>query len=368
MDTATKRALGTVVKASMKRYQVPGVSIGIWHDGTEYLAGYGVTNIEFPLPVDNETLFQIGSTTKTITGTLVMQLVEEGIVNLEDPVRKHLPKFRLSDETAAKKVRIKHLVTHLGGWRGDYFKDTGRGSNALARSVTGMRREVPQLTPVGTLWAYNNAGFHVLGRIIEVLRKKPYEEVVNERIFEPLGMSNSYFFSEDIITHKTALGHLPSAEGIKIARPFGLPRAVNPAGGVTSTAADQIRWARFHLGHDLGPDAKEVLSRRYIKQMQTSRHKVKSSFEEVGITWFMDRVGGTQVVRHGGSINGQMSAFLFVPKHDFAITVLTNGALGSLLGSTVTKWCFERLLGLTAPEPATRRLRPADASRYSGTY
>ncbi|MCA1705844.1 MAG: beta-lactamase family protein, partial [Actinobacteria bacterium] len=75
MDAGAKRGLGAVVRASMKRHQVPGVAVGIWHEGAEYLAGYGVTNIEFPLPVDAQTLFQIGSTNKTITGTLVMQLV-----------------------------------------------------------------------------------------------------------------------------------------------------------------------------------------------------------------------------------------------------------------------------------------------------
>ncbi len=366
MDPGARRSLTAVVKKAMARFDVPGTSIALWHDGREHFASYGVTNIEFPLDVDEHTLFQIGSTTKTITGTIVMRLVEEGLLDLEDPVRKHLPKFRLSDERAAKQVRIKHLVTHLGGWKGDVFDDTGRGADALARIVRRLAGK-PQLTPVESVWAYNNAGFYVLGRIIEVVRKKPYEEVVAEEILEPLGMTKSFFFAEDIVTHKAALGHIHSEVGLRITRPWGLKRAVNPCGGLTSTAVDQLRYARFHLGHDLGPEAVKILPRRAIKQMQRPRHKVGSSIDDVGITWLLETISGTRTVRHGGSINGQMSAFMLVPKHDFAITVLTNAHLGYRLHDVVTTWALDKLLGIrrqTSPRKLTPQLRTA----YEGTY
>ncbi len=352
----------------MDRWDVPGAAIGVWHEGETHFLGLGVTNIEFPQPVDPETLFQIGSTTKTFTGTIAMQLVEEGVLDLDAPVRSYLPAFRLQDEAAAEAVRIGHLVTHLGGWRGDYFDDTGRGNNALSRGVRRMRRHVAQLTPVGSLWHYNNAGFHVLGRVIEVLCKKPYEQVVSERILTPLGLSKSFFFAEDIITHKTALGHIPSADRLKVARPWGLPRLINAAGGLTSNVIDQIRYARFHLGHDLGPEARKVLARRAIKAMQRPRHKIGGSPAAVGVTWMLDSIERTRTVRHGGSINGQMSAFMFVPKHDFAITVLTNSSGGTQLNNVVTEWALEKLLGLSRPKPQRSRLRPADVARYAGTY
>src|SRR2546421_6376235 len=170
---ALRTKLGKVVEAAMKEFDVPGVSVGILHEGKELTAGYGITNIEFPLPVDDETLFQIGSTTKTFTATAIMQLVDDGLVDLEAPVRSFLPKFRVSEEAIGDQILVRHLLTHMGGWLGDYFDDVGRGEDALRRIVSRMASRTPQLTPLGKWWSYNNAGFYVAGRIIEVVTKKP---------------------------------------------------------------------------------------------------------------------------------------------------------------------------------------------------
>src|SRR5437899_6536150 len=105
----------------MKKFDVPGVSVGILHEGAELVAGYGVTNIEFPQPVDGDTLFMIGSTSKTFTATAIMQLVDEGLVDLEAPVRTYLPKFRVKDKALSDQILVRHLLTHMGGWLGDYF-------------------------------------------------------------------------------------------------------------------------------------------------------------------------------------------------------------------------------------------------------
>src|SRR2546430_1561136 len=100
----------------MSRYHVPGIAIGILHDGDEDIAAYGVTNLEHPLPVDADTLFQIASITKTITATVVMRLVERGALDLDSPIRRYLPEFKLRDEDVAKRATLRHLVTHTGGW------------------------------------------------------------------------------------------------------------------------------------------------------------------------------------------------------------------------------------------------------------
>ena len=152
----------------MSRYHVPGIAIGILHDGDEDIAAYGVTNLEHPLPVDADTLFQIASITKTITATVVMRLVERGALDLDSPIRRYLPEFKLRDEEVAKRATLRHLVTHTGGWLGDCFADFGKGDDALARYVAAMA-ELEQLTPLGEIWHYSNSSFAFLGRLIEVV-------------------------------------------------------------------------------------------------------------------------------------------------------------------------------------------------------
>src|ERR1044071_6967307 len=117
--------------AEMKRLKVPGVAIGVWHRGKEYAEGFGVTSVEHPLPVTAATLFQTGSISKTFTGTMIMKLVEDGKVDLDAPVRAYLPDFKVQDSDVSERVTVRHLLTHTGGWVGDYFNDFGNGEDAL---------------------------------------------------------------------------------------------------------------------------------------------------------------------------------------------------------------------------------------------
>ena len=156
------RLLCDFIVSEMRRLGVPGVAVGIFHDGREHMAGIGITSVENPLPVTADTLFQIGSTTKTITGTIIMQLVENGQIDLDEPVRTYLPELRLTDKTAEERVTPRHLITHMSGWVGDYFSDTGDGDDALARYVAEMA-DLDQVVPIGTVWSYNNAGFGLAG-------------------------------------------------------------------------------------------------------------------------------------------------------------------------------------------------------------
>src|SRR5215207_9079356 len=178
--------------SEMKRLQVPGVAIGIWHKRKEYSTGFGVTSVEHPLPVTADTLFQTGSISKTFTGTMIMKLVEDGKVNLDAPVKKYVQDFKVQDKAVAEKVTVRHLLTHMGGWVGDYFNDFGNGEDALDRMVNDIAR-LPQIQPLGTIWSYNNAGFNVASRVIEVVTKKPYEKALQEMVFDPIGLKMSLF-------------------------------------------------------------------------------------------------------------------------------------------------------------------------------
>src|SRR5579863_3467456 len=151
---------------AMEKHKVPGVVLGIVYEGREFIRGFGVTNIRHPLPVDDKTLFQIGSTTKTFTATAAMRLVEAGKLALDQPIRSYLPDFAMRDPDVTARLTMRHLLTHTGGWDGDFFPDTGNGDDALAKYVK-LMADLPQLTPLGTILSYNNSAFSLAGRAIE---------------------------------------------------------------------------------------------------------------------------------------------------------------------------------------------------------
>ena len=162
-------------------------------------------------------------------------------------MRTYLPDFKVADETAASQATIRHLLTHMGGWAGDLFDDTGAGEDALAKYVGNMA-DLEQLAPLGTVWSYNNAGFSLAGYVIEVTTGKSYQAALQELVLEPLGLKDSYLDPGDVITHRFSVGHNVTEEGIQVARPWPLPRSLHPAGGITCHVQDLLRYARFHLG------------------------------------------------------------------------------------------------------------------------
>jgi CubicO group peptidase (beta-lactamase class C family) len=347
------------IRTSMEETQTPGVAVGLLHEGEERVAGFGVTSLESPLDVTPDTLFQIGSITKTFTGTAVMRLVERGDIDLDAPVRRYLPELTLSDEAVAARVTMRHLLTHTGGWIGDYFDDLGSGDDALARICEGMST-LPQLTPVGDVWSYNNAGFYLAGRVIEVVARKPYEQALHELVLEPLGLQYSFFFADDVMTRRFAVGHHRNDDGPPtVARPWGIGRAHHPAGGIASTVRDLLRYARFHLGESDG-----VLTRASLEEMQTSQLEAGSIFDQVGITWSISERTGARIIGHGGGTNGQISLFFFAPAHEFAFAVLTNYQRGGEVAFAARGAALEAI-GATEREPQPVDLAPDE---YLGTY
>jgi len=255
------------VHDAMRRFHVPGVAVGVVHAGEETIHTFGVTSIDNPLPIQPDTLFQIGSITKTFTATALMRLVEQGKVDLEAPVRRYLPDFRLRDEEVAQQVTVRHLVTHTAGWVGDDFTDTGPGDDALARYVDNLV-ELPQLTPLGELWSYCNSGFAVAGRVIEVVCGQSYESAARELVLEPLGMGHSFFSAAEVMTHRFVVGHTSPFEEVAepvVARPWPLARAANSMGGLISCVPDLLRYARVQLGR--GP--RDFLAPESVARMRS---------------------------------------------------------------------------------------------------
>jgi CubicO group peptidase (beta-lactamase class C family) len=347
------------------RLWVPGASVGVLHDGAIYAGGVGITSVEHPLPVTPETLFQIGSTSKTVTATALMQLVEERRVDLDAKVRTYLPRFRLQSEADAARLTVRDLVTHHTGYVGDYFRDTGRGEDAIARIVAKMANS-PQLVPAGSVFSYSNAAFYVLAHIVETLRGKPFEEVIREQLFKPLGMGSSFYFPEECMTYRVASGHIVTQDGPRIARRWHMWRSGAGGGGVISNVIDQMRYAALHVG---AVDAQSVLSRASVALMQRVQRPAGSMCESIGISWMLDDAGeGQCLVKHGGATNGQLSSFEMIPSTGFAVTVLTNADTGRETRQTIADRAQRHFLGFDKPEPRAADGLAVDTPEYAGTY
>jgi CubicO group peptidase (beta-lactamase class C family) len=317
------------------------------------------------VPIDERTLFQVGSTGKTFTATAVMRLVEQGRVDLAAPVRAYLPGLRLRDPEVAGRVTVLHLLNHTAGWTGDFFEDTGWGDDALARYVERMA-DLEQVSPLGATGSYNNAAFALAGRVVEVVTGQTYEAALAELVLRPVGLGETFLRPNDVMTRRFTVGHVERDGAVEVARPWSLPRSSRPmGGGLASSVRDQVRWARFHLG-----DGEGVLRRETLERMQAPTASLAASAlgDHVGIAWLLRDVEGVRVVAHGGTTHGQLSAFQMVPERDFAITVLTNATSGGQLHAAVVRWALEAYLGVVQRDPEPLPLTAEELAPYAGTY
>jgi len=359
------QALSEVVSSLAEELQVPGVAVGLLHDGQEHHAVHGVTSIEHPLPVDERTLFLCGSTTKTFTATALMVVVVQGLVELEAPVRTYLPDFRVADEEAASSVTVVQLLNHTAGWDGDFFKNTGEGDDALARYVAAMA-ELRQLTQPGESVSYNNASFGVAGRLVEAVAEVPYEEAVHTFLLDPLGLKDTQFFTRLMMTRRFAAGHQRLQDGGTTVMPFGLPRGANPEGGLATTTRDLVAWARFHIDGDasiLSPELTQVM------REPTVHAPGWSAGDAVGLSWLLGDVAGLPVVGHGGAMPGQLSMFKTVPEQGFALVSHTNcHPTGAAFNGRLMRWAWEAVLESPIPEPETVPRTAEEIEPFCGRY
>src|SRR5215216_1649312 len=204
--------LSDLVAATATMFAIPGVAVGVWVDGQEIYACHGVTSVDNPLPVDRDTLYTLGSISKTYTATALMRLVAEGRVDLDAPVRRYVPELELGDERTAAEVTVLNLLNHTSGLGWDLLVDTGEGDDALAGFVAKLT-ELELIAPPGTRTSYSQAGYSLLGRVIEKVAGMPYEKAIASLVFEPLGLSHSFFAPFDVMARRFAVGHNRSEDG-----------------------------------------------------------------------------------------------------------------------------------------------------------
>ena len=192
MDGQLFEELCAAVERERVRRGVPGVMFGVSVDGERHVRGFGVVNASTGVAAEPDTLVQIGSITKTFVGTAIMRLVEAGKLDLDSTVRSHISSFAVVDPEAFERATIRHLMTHLGGWDGDFFIDTGDGDDALDRYVEALHVASP-VAPIGTHYSYNNAGFSLLGLIIQNVTGQAFDTALTDLVINPLGLDRASY-------------------------------------------------------------------------------------------------------------------------------------------------------------------------------
>jgi len=359
-----------LLRELLDRFDVPGAVLGVSHRGERVLVTAGVAGLRNPQPVSTATVFQLGSISKVYTATLLLALAGPEI--LERPVAELVPEAEWMDP----EIRVHHLLTHSSGLGGDYFADTGRGEDALARYVTALAslpRDVPLAS--GSRYSYCNSGFAVLGRLIEILSGENYDAALRTRLLDPLGARATVTLAEDAIMHPVALGHnRHDPEPLRADHTWNFSRACNPLGGVCASAGDLLSFAELHLrdGHGgdgatiLDPEAARLMRQRHLQTPPLSRPSAR------GLGWGIYDWEGAELVGHDGETLGQIACLRLVPSEGLAFVVLTNAIPD---GDEITRALGEAVLepwGLVQPTIA----RPShgigngrfDPGPYLGRY
>ena len=335
--------LATLVAQKMAEYSVPGVAFGVLKNGQLTMRGFGVTNVDDPQPLTSDTVFPIASISKTVTATAIMRLAEQGKLELDAPIRRYIPEFAVADPDATRDVALWHLLTHTPGWEGQ-LNPEDRGIYSLSYFAE-SQRELPQLAPPGAIWSYNNAGFTIAGRVIELATGQRIHEALRALVIEPLGLTHTFTRTEDAVTYRFAAAHRSSDGKVTVARPISRSSTVT-AGGVWMSLADILAYAKFHLGDGTGAGGKPVLTRKSLELMRTARVKKVGTDDEMGLGWHLRKVGGVTTASHGGTL-GHISLLELVPDRNMALAVLTNHSNGWRLIQDVERTALRVLEGMT---------------------
>ena len=355
------RAVADALVAAMREARIPGAALGILAGGREEHASFGVASLSSLRPVTPNTLFQIGSLTKTYTATAIWRLIDEGALALDAPVRRYLRGLRLRDEATITAVTVANLLEHTAGWYGDEGFDTGDDAFALTRYVDSRLPELPQLFECGEFFSYNNAAFGLLGRLVELTAMTDYNDALQKLVLGPLGLTNTVLDRAAVLKRPYADGHtampVNGRDTVAVQTPLWIPRSADPAGGIWSTTRDVLRYARLHLGLE-PPGRTRIVTPASLQAMQEPAVPVPGLSLAMGRSWFSQDVDGLRVISHDGDTLGQHTVFVAVPQRRFAFVLLLNGQPGAVAGLAALDEALARYPGL---EPLSGGVGPISA-------
>jgi CubicO group peptidase (beta-lactamase class C family) len=313
------------LEKTLREQKIPGLAVGIVEAGRQvYIRGFGVMDSRDPSrPVTAETLFHMASITKPFVATSVMQLVEQGKVDLDAPITRYLPYFRLKDPRY-RSITVRLMLTHTSGMPDveDYLWDKPEfDDGALERYVRSLEDRLLLWEP-GTKFAYSNMAYEVLGDLVAKVSGMSFENYVGENILKPLGMRSSTLLLKEAAPAKLAVGHTRAKDGAVIpVVHYPYNRSHTPSSNLHSSAMDMVRWMLVNLNRG-ELDGHRILKNSTYDLMWTPT--VTSKKERVGISWFLSNYKGQQIVKHGGQDVGFLTTVVLLPARKTGVVVLVN--------------------------------------------
>ena len=374
--------LAPELEKNIEKFQIPAASVAVFHKGAFYTAAAGILNINTGVEATCDSCFQIGSITKVFTATLVMRLVEQGLLDLDKPVKHYIPTFEVADPAATAGITVRQLLCHTSGLDGDSSVEADYGRDKLARFVERCAF-LSQIHPVGQYFSYCNTGFNIAGRLIEVATGKTFEEAAEALLITPLCMTHTAMLPEQTLKFRCAIGHVPvppeethdtgSAPGMKISPMPFLESSGAPAGSfATMTAADLLKFACLHLDEGKALGGVRILSKKSVRAMQTKQATIPAPVSENGIGWGLGwslmEWDGQRAVGHDGGTIGQNSYLRLIPSKSMAVCLLTNGGDHMGLKKALFSKLFHSLAGICVPGTPEPLDIKTDNAPFTGRY
>jgi CubicO group peptidase (beta-lactamase class C family) len=343
--------IDTFITSAMKDWKVPGAAVAVVQDGKVVISkGYGLRDIKKELPVTPQTLFAIGSITKSFTVLSLGTLVDEGKLDWDKPVREYLPSFRLFDPVASERMTPRDLVTHRSGL--PRHDPMWYNSTFTRKEMVERLRYLEPSKDFRSAYQYNNLMFMTAGFLAGELSGLPWEQLVRQRILVPLGMKNTNFSVAD--SKKSADAALPYQKVKEELKeiPFRGLDEMAPAGSINSSIEDMSKYLLMHLNK--GKYAKgQIVSESNLTEMHTPQMVVGRGFlrwpelghSSYGMGWSISSYRGFKLVEHGGAIDGFNALVTFLPQKNVGVVVLVNRG-GTPLMQVIAYNVHDRLLKL----------------------
>lgn len=339
VQSGTPQALEAIVRDFAEQHRLPGVAAGVWRRG-EVILRMGVGHQAGPgsPPIDGETVFHLASVTKPFLATAVMQLVQEGRMCLDCPLRRYLPYFSM-EGPGAERITIRQILTHTAGtgdtndfrWTSPEYDDGA--VERYVRSLVPLRLDFAP----GSSWRYSNRGFDVLADAIAKADGQPFEAAIQRRILTPLGMRRSTLLMTDIDSARMARGHRRDGTAVGF-----YPYNRRHAGSSTlhSTLDDMLRWAAANVGRGV-IDQRRILPASAYDELWRPYRDIRATIAAdtrragyvfpydsmaIGLSWFLPVERGRQLVYHSGGDPGFASNVLLSPSEEIGVVVLMNAS------------------------------------------
>lgn len=316
------------IESAMDTWSVPGMAIAVVDHGEVILSkGYGFSDREAERSATDETMFAIGSSSKAFTALAVAMLVEDGLIEWDEPIRTYLPDFDLWDETAAKEMTAVDLLSHVSGLpRHDL---AWYGSTKTRAELYAALRHFEPSTSFRGGWQYQNLMYMTAGVLIEAVTGKSWEAFIQERIFDPLGMTTASPAFAALSEHASAATGYQWKDSLVTTIPYRNLDNIGPAGSINANVQDMARWVQVLL-HGGTLDSVQIADPSTVQAVMQPRSIMPSGANEerfymlYGMGWMITSYRGHLMVEHGGNIDGFSAGVCLLPQDSIGIVVLTN--------------------------------------------